>query len=120
MSPNYQPQDTKDALRYLEKLINQYLNAPLTPELIAYNQKQIKYLEEEIIPYALKVEHQPQRARKAQTMVQALKQWPNKRLSSTSSNLQMRHGQISPHQQTAYQHRAGKHHSQPHYRTSNH
>ena len=44
MSNQYQPRDTKDALRYLEKLANRYLKAPLTPALLAYNQKQINYL----------------------------------------------------------------------------
>ncbi|WP_369404635.1 hypothetical protein [Secundilactobacillus odoratitofui] len=48
----YQPQNAKDALRYIENLFNQYAQAPLTTELVAYHQKLVKQLEDDILPTA--------------------------------------------------------------------
>ncbi|WP_054659222.1 hypothetical protein [Secundilactobacillus kimchicus] len=50
----YQPKDAKDALRYIEGLFNQYLQAPLTMELVSYHQKLIKQIQERRLTHSSK------------------------------------------------------------------
>ncbi|MCO6542267.1 MAG: hypothetical protein J6573_08215 [Lactobacillus sp.] len=108
MNNQYQPQNTKDALRYLEKLVNQYLNAPLTPEIIAYNQKQINYLRQQVIPVAQQQEHNPQRAQQAALMAQQLAQWQTQKLAGLPTPTKMRHFKLETPHPIKYQHRRGK------------
>ncbi|MEJ1344582.1 hypothetical protein QY882_05700 [Latilactobacillus sakei] len=44
----YQPQNAKDAMRFVQKLFNQYNQAPLTEELVAYHQKLLAYLTNDV------------------------------------------------------------------------
>lgn len=50
----YQPQNSKDAMRQIEKLFNQYKNAPLTDALLQYHQKLVTYLQTSVVQAAKK------------------------------------------------------------------
>ncbi|ANK60658.1 hypothetical protein [Loigolactobacillus backii] len=70
----YQPKDSKDAMRYVENLFNQYKDAPLTDELLRYNQKLVRYLSGNIVDEATREGH-PDRAKAAQQMAAAMDEW---------------------------------------------
>ncbi|MBH9991716.1 hypothetical protein H3R26_06370 [Lactobacillus sp. W8092] len=115
---NYQPRDTKDALRHLQTLVNQYYRAPLTADLLAYNQKQITYLQENVIPYAQQVEHNLQRQQEAQLMMQELQRWQVLRLQGHNVAGKMRHFRFQAATVTKYHTPKPKRQSLPHYHTS--
>ncbi|MBA1434458.1 hypothetical protein [Bombilactobacillus bombi] len=117
MSNQYQPQNTKDALRYLQQLANQYLNAPLTPAIIAYNHQQIQYLRQQVIPVAKNQEHNSQRSQEAQLMAQQLEQWERQRLAGQPGPYKMRHFQLQKPQTIKYQHLRQKSSQPGNYRT---
>lgn len=86
----YQPKDAKDALRYIESLFNQYVQAPLTMELIAYHQKLVKQIEDDIIPTA-KAAHQDVQVKNAEQMVDAMHTWLRTRMNGQPYAGRMRH-----------------------------
>lgn len=114
---DYQPRDTKDALRHLQTLVNQYYRAPLTADLLAYNQKQITYLQENVIPYAQQVEHNLQRQQEAQLMMQELQRWQVLRLQGHNVAGKMRHFRFQAATVTKYHTPKPKRQSLPHYHT---
>lgn len=120
MSNSYQPQNTKDALRMIQQLANQYLHAPLTKELLEYNQKQIQYLKQQVIPVAQQQEQNLTRVQQAQTLIQALQFWQQQKLQGKIVTGKIKNYQLTKTSTPKYQHLPGKHHSQPHYRTSHH
>lgn len=89
----YQPQDSKDAMRYVEKLFNQYKDAPLTDELLQYNQKLITYLTVSVVNEAQQ-EGQPERAKTAQAMATAMSEWVRIKALGKPFRGEMRHFQI--------------------------
>ncbi|MFD0898356.1 hypothetical protein [Loigolactobacillus binensis] len=89
----YQPQDTKDAMRYVEKLFNQYKDAPLTDELLRYNQKLMTYLTVSVVNEAQQ-NGQPERAKTAQAMAAALAGWVQIKAAGKPFFGEMRHFKI--------------------------
>ena len=116
MSNQYQPRDTKDALRYLEKLANRYLKAPLTPDLLAYNQKQINYLRQQVVPIAQYQEHNQQRAQQAKQMAEQLELWQTRRLAGLQVPDKMHHFQLVTTPAIKYHHQKNKTHQPGSYR----
>ncbi|KRM94630.1 hypothetical protein [Loigolactobacillus rennini] len=99
----YQPQNSKDAMRQIEKLFNQYKNAPLTDALLQYHQKLVTYLQTSVVQ-AAKKEGQPQRAQTAQTMAAGMTEWLRIRALGKPFTGEMRHFKIM----NAKQHRRVK------------
>lgn len=91
----YQPNSAKDALRYIEGLFNQYAQAPLTMELIAYHQKLINQIQEDILPTAQKAGQSMQVAN-ANQMVQTMQSWLRIRMSGQPFAGKMRHFKFEP------------------------
>lgn len=106
----YQPQDTKDAMRYVEKLFNQYKDAPLTDELLQYNQKLMTYLTTSVVNEAQQ-EGQPERAQTAQAMAAAMSEWVRTKALGRPFVGEMRHFKIvDPHQHVHIKNRHAKGH----------
>lgn len=89
----YQPQSPKDALRFIENLFNQYAQAPLTMELVAYHQKLVKQIQEEILPEAEK-NNQTIQVKNAQSMLQTMQSWLRIRMSGQPFAGKMHHFQF--------------------------
>lgn len=70
----YQPQNAKDAMRFVQKLFNQYNQAPLTEELIAYHQKLLAYLTNGVTTEVQKQANSEQ-AEKLTGMIEAMQNW---------------------------------------------
>ncbi|GAT17852.1 hypothetical protein [Secundilactobacillus silagei] len=86
----YQPQNAKDALRYIEGLFNQYAQAPLTMELVAYHQKLVKQIQEDVLPTAEK-EGQPAQVENAKQMLATMQSWLRIRMSGQPFAGKMHH-----------------------------
>lgn len=85
----YQPQNSKDAMRQIEKLFNQYKDAPLTSELVTYHRSLIDRLQTDILT-AAKQEQIPERVAANQTMVDVMNRWLTIRLSGKPYNGKMK------------------------------
>lgn len=48
----YEPKNSKDAMRFIERLFNSYKDSPLTQSLLVYHQKLINQLRDNIEPAA--------------------------------------------------------------------
>lgn len=86
----YQPKNAKDALRYIEGLFNQYVQAPLTMELVAYHQKLVKQIQEDILPTAEKAGQSVQ-VENANQMLATMQSWLRIRMSGQPFAGKMRH-----------------------------
>ncbi|WP_288530719.1 hypothetical protein [uncultured Secundilactobacillus sp.] len=89
----YQPKDAKDALRYIEGLFNQYLQAPLTMELVSYHQKLIKQIQEDVLPTAQKA-GQPAQVANANQLVDTMHDWLRIRMNGQPYAGKVRHFQF--------------------------
>ncbi|MBW1605244.1 hypothetical protein [Lactobacillus sp. Sy-1] len=90
MNRYYQPQDAKDAMRYIEKLFNSYKDEPLTQPLLEYHQKLITQIATNVIPIA-KQENNPKRVESAQGMETVMQQWIRLKLMGKPFNGRMHH-----------------------------
>ncbi|GLB46549.1 hypothetical protein WR164_05280 [Philodulcilactobacillus myokoensis] len=97
MSSNryYQPKDSKDAMRFIEKLFNKYRNAKLTKDLLAYHNKLTQQVAGNIKDTARR-ESNPKRVAEANSMVHVMQQWTKIKLSGKNFNGQMRHFKFEP------------------------
>lgn len=86
----YQPKDAKDALRYIEGLFNQYVQAPLTTELVAYHQKLVNQIQEDILPTAEKA-GQTVQVENAKQMILTMQSWLRIRMSGQPFAGKMHH-----------------------------
>ncbi|WP_155431337.1 hypothetical protein [Secundilactobacillus folii] len=86
----YQPESPKDALRFIENLFNQYAQAPLTADLVAYHQKLVKQIQDNILPTAEKDE-QPVQVENAKAMIQTMQSWLRIRMSGQPFAGKMHH-----------------------------
>lgn len=94
----YQPTDSKDAMRYVEKLFNRYKDAPLTDALLKYNQKLVFYLRQSVTATA-KAEGVPERVKSAQRMADAMDEWVRIKALGKPFHGTMRHFKIVSDQQ---------------------
>ncbi|GAK48115.1 hypothetical protein LOSG293_190220 [Secundilactobacillus oryzae JCM 18671] len=91
----YQPQNSKDALRYIEKLFNSYKDAPLTQELLDYHLKLVNQVQTDILSTA-KSENIPSRVTAATDLAEALQQWQRIRMNGKPYNGRIRHFHYEP------------------------
>ncbi|KRM93246.1 hypothetical protein FC56_GL000911 [Lentilactobacillus senioris DSM 24302 = JCM 17472] len=85
----FQPQNSKDAMRQIEKLFNQYKDAPLTSELITYHRSLMSRLQTDILA-AAKQEGIPDRLAANQSMIDIMNHWLTIRLSGQPYNGKMK------------------------------
>ncbi len=107
----YQPKDSKDAMRYVEKLFNKYKNAPLTDALLQYHQKLIYYLQTSVIT-AAQQEHQPQREKAAKNMIAIMQDWIRVRALGQTFNGSLKGFKVTKNKHIKYKHARGKLHNQ--------
>ncbi len=86
----YQPTNSKDAMREIEKLFNQYKDAPLTKELLDYHQNLINRLNSDILA-AAKKENIPQRIKAIQSMTEVMQHWAQVKLAGKPYEGKMEH-----------------------------
>ncbi|MEJ6399726.1 hypothetical protein [Nicoliella lavandulae] len=90
MGRYYQPKDSKDAMRYIEKLFNSYKDEPLTQELLTYHQNLIKQIAGNVIPTA-EQEGIAERVASAKSMETVMQQWIRAKLMGQPFNGRMHH-----------------------------
>ncbi|MDH5105340.1 hypothetical protein OQI89_05655 [Lentilactobacillus diolivorans] len=84
----YTPQDSKDAMRQIEKLFNKYKDAPLTQELVDYHQNLVNRLKTDIMQ-AAKNENVASRVESIESMINVMTRWLQIRLSGQPFNGKM-------------------------------
>ena len=117
----YQPQNVKDAMRFVQKLFNQYNQANLTDELIAYHQKLTFYLTDDVLAEVQKSDN-PEQLKKLQVMITVMQDWLKIRLSGKPYAGKMQHFEyIADQEHTSFKHRTIKGGKRPgNLRTSHH
>ncbi|MCD2257254.1 hypothetical protein ACNAN0_08335 [Agrilactobacillus fermenti] len=108
----YQPKDAKDAIRFVSELFNQYKDAPLTDALVAYNQKLINYLENDVAQAAVQ-EHNQVRRQRALEMATTLRHWVPTRLEGQYMRGKMHNGRLTKQNNTKYKTLKGQHKNRP-------
>ncbi|KRM21209.1 hypothetical protein [Latilactobacillus graminis] len=104
----YQPQTVKDAMRFVQKLFNQYNQAPLTEELIAYHQKLLSYLTNDLTS-EIQAQNNPEQAPKLTEMIETMQNWLKIRLSGQPYAGKMQHFKfVADHQKTVFKTRTLK------------
>lgn len=91
----FQPQNSKDAMRQIEKLFNQYKDAPLTSDLVNYHRSLVTRLQTDILA-AAKQEQVPDRIAANQSMVDIMNRWLTIRLSGQPYNGKMKSFKFVP------------------------
>lgn len=85
-----QPKNAKEAMELIQKLFNQYRNAPLTAELLQYHNNLIMRLQTDI-KQAAEVEGQPALLKDLHEMTELMRRWTTIRLSGRPFAGKMRH-----------------------------
>ncbi|WP_294544313.1 hypothetical protein [uncultured Limosilactobacillus sp.] len=85
-----QPQNAKEAMELIQKLFNQYRNAPLTAELLQYHNNLIMRLQTDI-KQAAEAEGQPALLKDLHEMTELMRRWTTIRLSGRPFAGKMRH-----------------------------
>lgn len=85
-----QPQNVKEAMELIQKLFNQYRNAPLTAELLQYHNNLIMRLQTDI-KQAAEAEGQTALLKDLHEMTELMRRWTTIRLSGRPFVGKMRH-----------------------------
>lgn len=85
-----QPQNAKEAMELIQKLFNQYRNAPLTAELLQYHNNLIMRLQTDI-KQAAEAEGQTALLKDLHEMTELMRRWTTIRLSGRPFTGKMRH-----------------------------
>lgn len=85
-----QPQNAKEAMELIQKLFNQYRNAPLTAELLQYHNNLIMRLQTDIKQVA-EEEHNEALLADLHDMTELMRRWTTIRLSGRPFTGKMRH-----------------------------
>lgn len=85
-----QPQNAKEAMELIQKLFNQYRNAPLTAELLQYHNNLIMRLQTDI-KQAAEAEHNEALLADLHDMTELMRRWTTIRLSGRPFTGKMRH-----------------------------
>ncbi|KRN58776.1 hypothetical protein [Limosilactobacillus secaliphilus] len=85
-----QPQNVHDAMQLIQHLFNEYRNAPLTQELLAYHLNLVKRLQSDILQ-AAKAEGDPKQLAALQSMTAIMQSWSPIRLANRPFPGKMRH-----------------------------
>lgn len=91
----YEPKNSKDAMRFIEKLFNSYKDAPLTQSLLVYHQKLINQLRDNIEP-AAKSEGIASRVEAAKNMQKVMTNWITIKMAGKPYNGRMHHFKFQP------------------------
>lgn len=90
-----QPQNAKEAMELIQKLFNQYRNAPLTAELLQYHNNLIMRLQTDI-KQAAEEEGQTALLKDLHEMTELMRRWTTIRLSGRPFAGKMRHFRFAP------------------------
>lgn len=90
-----QPQNAKEAMELIQKLFNQYRNAPLTAELLQYHNNLIMRLQTDI-KQAAEAEGQTALLKDLHEMTKLMRRWTTIRLSGRPFAGKMRHFRFAP------------------------
>lgn len=90
-----QPQNAKEAMELIQKLFNQYRNAPLTAELLQYHNNLIMRLQTDI-KQAAEAEGQTALLKDLHEMTELMRRWTTIRLSWRPFAGKMRHFRFAP------------------------
>ncbi len=85
-----QPDGPEDAMRIIQKLFNNYRNAPLTKDLLDYHNNLISRLQSDILDAAKKANNQKLLS-ELNEMTDIMRRWISIRLSNRPFNAKMRH-----------------------------
>lgn len=85
-----QPKNAKEAMELIQKLFNQYRNAPLTVELLQYHNNLIMRLQTDI-KQAAEEEHNEALLADLHDMTELMRRWTTIRLSGRPFTGKMRH-----------------------------
>ena len=85
-----QPQSVKEAMELIQKLFNQYRNAPLTTELVNYHANLLSRLQGDILREAKREGNQKQ-LKDLQSMTEVMQSWTRIRLSGRAFPGKMKH-----------------------------
>ncbi|MFR0583861.1 MULTISPECIES: hypothetical protein [Limosilactobacillus] len=85
-----QPKNAKEAMELIQKLFNQYRNAPLTAELLQYHNNLIMRLQTDI-KQAAEEEHNEALLADLHDMTELMRRWTTIRLSGRPFTGKMRH-----------------------------
>lgn len=86
----YQPKDSKDAMRYIERLFNRYKDAPITQELVDYNHNLTASLRDDIATAATN-EMVPKRHDAAIKMADEMDRWARVRAAGQPYRGELKH-----------------------------
>lgn len=86
----YQPTDSKDAMREIQKLFNLYCNEPLNNKLVQYHLKLQNQVKTNILP-AAEQEKIPSRVTAARSIITTMEEWLKLRLAGKPYNGKMKH-----------------------------
>jgi len=116
----YQPTNSKDAMRKIQKLFNQYCQAPLTNELLQYHFKLLNQVKTNVLPIA-KTENVPERIQAAQSIIEIMENWLSLRLAGKDYHGKMQHFHfVSDHDVLHYKRHEIKVKSNHNFRSSRH
>lgn len=90
-----QPQNAKEAMELIQKLFNQYRNAPLTAELLQYHNNLIMRLQTDI-KQAAEAEGQTALLKDLHEMTELMRRWTTIRLNGCPFAGKMRHFRFAP------------------------
>ena len=90
-----QPQNAKEAMELIQKLFNQYRNAPLTAELLQYHNNLIMRLQTDI-KQAAEAEGQTALLKDLHEMTELMSRWTTIRLSGRPFAGKIRHFRFAP------------------------
>lgn len=90
-----QPQNAKEAMELIQKLFNQYRNAPLTAELLQYHNNLIMRLQTDI-KQAAEAEGQTALLKDLHEMTELMRRWTTIRLNGRPFAGKMRHFRFAP------------------------
>jgi hypothetical protein len=90
-----QPQNAKEAMELIQKLFNQYRNAPLTAELLQYHNNFIMRLQTDI-KQAAEAEGHTALLKDLHEMTELMRRWTTIRLSGRPFAGKMRHFRFAP------------------------
>ncbi|GKT04378.1 hypothetical protein ACRYI5_05465 [Furfurilactobacillus sp. WILCCON 0119] len=86
----YQPKNSKDAMRYIERLFNRYKDAPITQELVDYNHNLTGALRGDIATAAAN-ENAPHRQDAAIAMAAEMDRWARVRAAGQPYRGELKH-----------------------------
>lgn len=90
-----QPQNAKEAMELIQKLFNQYRNAPLTAELLQYHNNLIMRLQTDI-KQAAEAEGQTALLKDLHEITELMRRWTTIRLSGRPFAGKIRHFRFAP------------------------